>query len=87
MRTSFKTLVSKKATTWRLKKSHSSDKLLEKITSSSYHVEKQTFIKARCIYNIHTGEKISCSCCFLKFVSRLDSDRLKSVLWSVQIFF
>ena len=32
MQTSFKTLVSNKATIWRLKKSHSNNKLLEKIT-------------------------------------------------------
>ena len=32
-------------TIWRLKKSHSNDKFLEKIT----------FIEARCIYSIHTG--------------------------------
>ena len=58
IRTSFKTLVSKKTTIWRLKKSHSNDKLLEKITSSSYHMEQKTFIEASCICNIHTGEKI-----------------------------
>ena len=56
MRTSFKTIVSKKAIL-RLKKSHSNYKLLEKITSSSYHMEQKTFIEASCIYNIHTGKK------------------------------
>ena len=64
IRTSFKTLVSKKTTIWRLKKSHSNDKLLEKITSSSYHMEQKTFIEASCIYNIHTGENHFCSCYF-----------------------
>ena len=43
---------------WRLKKSHSNDKLLEKITSSSYHMEQKTFIEASYIYNIHTGGKL-----------------------------
>ena len=57
MRTSLKTLVSNKPTIWRLKKRHSKDKLLEKITSSSNHMELKTFIEAICIYNIHTGEK------------------------------
>ena len=52
-----KTLVSNKPTIWRLKKRHSNDKLLEKITSSSNHMELKTFIEASCIYNIHTGEK------------------------------
>ena len=79
IRTSFKILVSKKTTTWRLKKSHSNDKLWEKITSSSYHMEQKTFIEAICIYNIHTGENHFCSCSFWKFVSRLDSDRLKNL--------
>ena len=69
----FKTLVSKNKIWW-LKKSHSNDKLLEKITSSSYHMEQKTFIEASCIYNIHTGGKMFCSCCFWRFVSRLDSD-------------
>ena len=39
IQTSFKTLASNKTTIWWLKKSHNSDKLLEKITSSSYHME------------------------------------------------
>ena len=51
MRTSFKTLVSKKTTTWRLKKSRSNAKP-KKITSSSYHMEQKAFIEASCIYNI-----------------------------------
>ena len=41
----------------------SNDKLLEKITSSNYHMEQKTFIEASCIYNIHTGEK-----CFLQLL-------------------
>ena len=40
-RTSFKTLVSKKTTIWQLRKSHSNDKLWEKVTSSSYHMEQK----------------------------------------------
>ena len=46
------------------KKSHSNEKLLEKITSSSYHMEQKTSIETSCIYNIHTGEKVFCSSCF-----------------------
>ena len=64
MRTSFKTLVSKEMTIWRLKKSHSNDKLLEKITSSSYHMEQKTFIEASYIYNIHTGGKFFAAAAF-----------------------
>ena len=37
-------------------------------------MEQKTFIEASCIYVIHTGEKIFCSCCLWRFVSRLDSD-------------
>ena len=62
-----------------LKKSHSNDKFLEKITSCSYHMEQKTFIEASCIYNIHTGEKSFCSWCFWRFVSCLDSGRLKKL--------
>ena len=70
IRTSFKTLVSKKETVWCLKKSHSNDKLLENITSSSYNMEQKTFIEASCIYNIHTGKKFFCSCYFWRFSFR-----------------
>ena len=45
MRTSFKTLASKKATTWRLKQSHSNDKLLRKVMSSSYHIAQKRLSK------------------------------------------
>ena len=86
IRTSFKTFVSDKTTIWRLKKSSSDDKHLEKIVLSSYHMEQKTFIEASCIYNIHTAEKRFCSCYFWRFVSRLDSERL-SVLWSIRVFF
>ena len=79
IRTSFKTLVSKKTTIWRMKKSHRNDKLLEKITSSSYHMEQKTFIEASCINNIHTGEKNFCTCWFWRFMNRLDLDRLKDL--------
>ena len=57
IRTSLKTLFSKKTAIWRLKKSQSNDKLLEEITSSSYHMEQKTNVEGSCIYNIHTGEK------------------------------
>ena len=56
LRISFKTLVPKKTTIWRVKKTHRNDKLLEKITSSNCQMEQKTFIEASCIYNIHTGE-------------------------------
>ena len=64
MRTTFKTLVSKKTTIWQLKKFHSNDKLLGKKTSSSYHMEQKTFVEASCMYNIHTGENIFAAATF-----------------------
>ena len=74
-------LLSKKMTAvWHLKKSHNNDKLLEKIMSSSYHIEQKAFIEASCIYKIHTGEKNFCSCCFSSFVNHLDLDRLKNFM-------
>ena len=79
IRTSFKTLVSKKTTIWWLKKSDSNDKLWEKITSSSYHMEQKKFMEAGYIYNMHTGENYFCGCYFWRFVSCLDSDRLKNL--------
>ena len=62
IRTSFKTLVSKKMTIWWLEKSHNSDELLQKIISSSYHMEPKAYIEASCVFNIHTGETKNCSC-------------------------
>ena len=47
-----------------VEKSHSNDKLLEKITSSSYHMEQKTFIEASYIYNIHTGGKFFAAAAF-----------------------
>ena len=79
IRPSFKTLVSNKTTIWRLKKSHSSNKLLEKITSSNYHMEQKTYIEASRVCNIHTREKKFCSCYFWRLVNHLDSDRLKNL--------
>ena len=35
-----------------MKKFHSNDTLLGKITSSSHHMKQTTFIEATCIYNI-----------------------------------
>ena len=89
IRISFKTLVSKKMTIWRLRKSRSNDKLLEKRTSSNYHMEQKTFIEASYIYNIHTGENIFLQLLLLKFVRRFDWDRLKNFkgIWSVRVFF
>ena len=49
---------------WWLKKSHSNDKLLEKITSCSYHMEQKTLIEASCINNIHAGEKVFAAAAF-----------------------
>ena len=65
--TCFKTLVSKKTTIWRLKKSHGNDKTLEKITFSSYHMEQKTFMEASCIYNIHSEGKIFVAVAFKGF--------------------
>ena len=59
IRTSFKTLVSKKATIWWLKESQSSDKLLSKM-SSSHNIHH----RASCIYNIHTGENFFAAATF-----------------------
>ena len=42
LRTSFKRLASRKATTWWLKQSQNNDKLLLKVISSSYHIEQKT---------------------------------------------
>ena len=50
-----------------MKKSHSHDKLSEKITSSSYHMNQKTFIEASCAYNIHTGEKFFAAAAFEDF--------------------
>ena len=60
-------LILKKTTIWRFKKSHSNDKLLEKITSFSYHMEQKTFIEANCINNIHTREKLLKVCESFRF--------------------
>ena len=38
-------------------------------------MKQKTFIKASCIYNIHTGEIFFCSCYFWRFVSRFDSNK------------
>ena len=51
-------------TIWWLKKPHSKDKILEKLTSSSYHMEQKTFIETSCIYNIHTREKFFAATAF-----------------------
>ena len=68
-RTSFKTLISKKATIWRLKESQSNKKRLQKTMTSSYEMEQKTFIEASCVYHINTGGKVLCSCYFWRFVS------------------
>ena len=64
IRTSFKTLVSKKATTWWLKESQSNDKLLSKMSSSHHIHHIKNIHRASCIYNIHIGENFFCSCNF-----------------------
>ena len=38
-----------------------------KIMSSSYDMEGKTFIEASCNNNMHTGEKVFCSCYFWRF--------------------
>ena len=53
-------------------------------------MEQKTFIEASYIYNIHTRENFFyCSRYFWRFVSRLDSDKLKNFkgIWSVRVFF
>ena len=49
LRTSFKTLVSKKATIWWLKESQSNETLLQKELTSSYQVR---------IYNMYTRREV-----------------------------
>ena len=60
----FQNTCCKEMTIWRLKKPRRNDKLLERIMSSSYHMEQKTFIEASCIYKILTGEKIFCTATF-----------------------
>ena len=76
IRTSFKTLVLKKTTIWRLKKSqiNDNDKLF-----SNYHMRSKTSIKTSFIYNIRTGEESFCSCFCGGFVNRFDRDRVKNL--------
>ena len=45
-----------------MKKSHGNDKLLEKITSSNYHMEQKIFIEASCIYMIKWRQKLEKKC-------------------------
>ena len=45
IRTSFKTMASQKATTWRLKQSQSNNKLSPKVMSFSYHKEQKHLLK------------------------------------------
>ena len=44
--------------------------------SSSYHMEQKAFIEASCINDIHTREKLFCSCYFYRLVRRFFSDRV-----------
>ena len=59
----FEKLASKKATIRRLKKSHSNNKLLEKITSSSYHMEQKTS-KQDASITLQSGEKFFAAAAF-----------------------
>ena len=77
MRTSIKTLVSRKTTILRLKKSQSNDKLFRKINVFHSSPGIKTFIEVSYIYNIHAGEEVFSSCFFGRFVSRFDPDKVK----------
>ena len=68
-----------KTTIWRLIKLHSNDKLLEKITSSSYHMEQKTFIEASYIYNVHTGENIFLQLLLLKVCKSLRFGQIRKL--------
>ena len=48
--------------------------------SSRYHVEEKIVLQASSNHNINTGENVSCSCYFLRFGSRLFSDRVKELV-------
>ena len=79
IRTSFKTLISNKTTIWRLKKSHSNNKFLEKITSSSYHMEQKHSSKQVASRTYTLEKDFFCGCYFWRFVSCLDSETLKNL--------
>ena len=66
-------------TIWRLKKFQGNDKLLEKITSSSYHMEQKTFLGASCIYNIHTREKNVLQLLLLKVCETFRFEQIKNL--------
>ena len=86
--TSFKTLDSKKATEWHLKRSQSNDKLLLKVIPPSCIIEQKTVIEASCTNNIQTGEK-GFYCCHLKLCGSFlfrQSKNTNSILWSVWVF-
>ena len=63
-----------------LKRCHGNSKLLQKIMSSSYHVEWKAFIEVSCNNNIHTRASVFCSCYCWRFVSHLFSDRVKKLV-------
>ena len=86
--TSFKTLASKKATGWHLKRSQSNDKLLLKVIPPSCIIEQKTVIEESCTNNIQTGEK-GFYCCHLKLCGSFlfrQSKNTNSILWSVWVF-
>ena len=77
IRTSFKTLASNNATTWRLLKTDGSNKLVFKIMSSIDHMEWKIFIKANFSNNIHTSEKVFCSCYIQWFLRCFFSNKVE----------
>ena len=86
----FKTLVSKKAITWWLKRTlYQQQNFTKKVSLSC--IEQKTFIEDEESFTngIHAGEKVFCSCYFWRFMRRWLSDRVKtcSLLWSVWAFF
>ena len=86
IRTSFKTLASKKVAKWRLKKFQSNDKLSQKVMSFSYHIVWKTFTEASCTNNIHTGEKTFCSATF-KGLWVISCKKTRGILRSVWVYF
>ena len=72
-----------------LQKLQSNDKLSQKVMSSSYHIEEETFIEACCTSSIHAGEKGFLQLPLLKvcgsFLFR-QSKGTSGILWSVRVF-
>ena len=89
IRTSFKTLASKKVAKWRLKKSQSNDKLSRKVMSFSYNRMKN--IHQSKLYQYYTHwRKDFLQLPLLKvcgsFLFR-QSKKTRGIIWSVWVFF